>query len=59
MGYGFGRKLKTATLSELELKCMELQGTTQGGNMIGIIINVVSERFGKKEAERLFETYQM
>ena len=50
--------LKTATLEELEDECMELMGTQYGHNMIGIICNVVDERFGKEEAERLFDIYQ-
>tara|TARA_R100000008_G_C3551249_1_gene150529 strand:- start:576 stop:752 length:177 start_codon:yes stop_codon:yes gene_type:complete len=51
--------LKTATLDELENECDELVGTPFGHNMIGIICRTVSERFGKKDADRLFETYQM
>tara|TARA_R100001443_G_scaffold116821_1_gene138646 strand:- start:2534 stop:2710 length:177 start_codon:yes stop_codon:yes gene_type:complete len=51
--------IKEATIGELELECMRLQGTTFGHNMIGIICNVVDERFGEEEAERFFETYQM
>ena len=50
--------LKTATLEELEDECAELMGTPYGHNMIGIICNTVSKRFGGKEADRLFETYQ-
>jgi len=56
--YGFGRKLKTASLLELEDKCMELQGTTFGHNMIGIILGVVEDRFGEDEANRLSGLYQ-
>tara|TARA_R100001463_G_scaffold84788_1_gene139535 strand:+ start:587 stop:760 length:174 start_codon:yes stop_codon:yes gene_type:complete len=56
--YGFGRKLKTASLLELEEKCMELSGTTFGHNMIGIILGVVSDRFGDDEANRMYELYQ-
>ena len=51
--------IKTATLNELENKCAELVGTQYGHNMIGIICNVVDERFGKEEAQRLFNTYQI
>ena len=51
--------LKTATLEELEDECMELMGTQYGHNMIGIICNVVDERFGKEEAQRLYDTYQI
>ncbi len=51
--------LKTATLEELEDECMELMGTQYGHNMIGIICRTVSERFGKEEADRLFNTYQI
>ena len=50
--------LKKATLEELEDECAELMGTPYGHNMIGIICRTVSERFGKKEADRLFEFYQ-
>jgi len=56
--YGFGNKLKTASLTELEDKCMELQGTTFGHNMIGIILGVVADRFGEDEANRLSGLYQ-
>ena len=56
--YGFGNKLKTASLIELEEKCMELQGTSMGHNMIGLILNVVADRFGEDEAERMFKLYQ-
>jgi len=51
--------LQTATLEELENECAELMGTQFGHNMIGIICNVVDERFGKEQAERLFNFYQM
>ena len=50
--------LKTATLEQLEDECAELMGTPYGHNMIGIICRTVSERFGKEEADRLFEFYQ-
>ena len=51
--------IKTATLDELEEECMELMGTSYGHNMIGIICNVVEDRFGKEDAERLFNFYQI
>ena len=51
--------LKTATLEELEDECVELVGTPYGHNMIGIICGVVEDRFGKKDAERFFDTYQI
>ena len=51
--------LKTATLEELEDECMSVIGTTYGHNMIGIICQTVEDRFGEKEADRLFETYQI
>jgi len=51
--------IKTATLEELEDKCLELMGTPFGHNMIGIICNQVKNRFGKEEAERLYDSYQM
>ena len=51
--------LKTATLEELENECDELMGTPYGHNMIGIICRTVEDRFGKEDAERLFNTYQI
>ena len=51
--------IKTATLDELENECDELLGTPYGHNMIGIICGVVEDRFGKEDAERLFDTYQI
>ena len=51
--------IKTATLEELENECDELLGTPYGHNMIGIMCNVVDERFGKEEAQELFDDYQM
>ena len=51
--------LKTATLEQLEDECAELMGTPYGHNMIGIICQTVEDRFGEKEADRLFETYQI
>ena len=51
--------LKTATLEQLEDVCMELMGTPYGHNMIGIICQTVEDRFGKEDAERLFNTYQI
>ena len=50
--------LKTATLEEMEQECQSLIGSQFGHNMIGIICNVAQERFGEKEAERLFNLYQ-
>ena len=51
--------LKTATLDELEDECAELMGTPYGHNMIGIICQVAEKRFGKENADRLFNTYQI
>ena len=51
--------LKTATLEELENECEEVVGTPYGHNIIGLICNTVDERFGEKEAERLFNIYKM
>ena len=51
--------IKEATLEELENECAELMGTQFGHNMIGIICNEVDGRFGKEEAERLYNFYQM
>ena len=50
--------LKTATLKEMEEECARVMGTTFGHNMIGIICRAAGERFGKEEADMLFETYQ-
>ena len=50
--------IQTATLEQLKNECEELVGTQFGHNMIGIICNVVDERFGKEEAQRLFNEYQ-
>jgi len=50
--------LETATLEELDYECMRIMGTPYGHNMIGIICNVVEERFGEEEADKLFELYQ-
>lgn len=51
--------INTATLDELEDECMSVMGTQFGHNMIGIICNVVKERFSKEDADRLFNTYQI
>tara|TARA_R100000315_G_C5138910_1_gene79449 strand:- start:50 stop:220 length:171 start_codon:yes stop_codon:yes gene_type:complete len=51
--------IETATIEELEDKCFELMGTPFGHNMIGIICSQVENRFGKEEAERFYNTYQM
>lgn len=50
--------LKTATLEEMEGECARVMGTPFGHNMIGIICRAAGERFGKEEADMLFETYQ-
>jgi hypothetical protein len=50
--------IKTCTLSELENECIRVQGTNFGHNMIGIICEVASDRFGEEEGDRLFELYQ-
>ena len=51
--------LKTATLEEIREECENVYGTPFGHNMIGIMCNVVDERFGKEEAQELFDDYQM
>ena len=51
--------MNTATIEELENECYNVQGTAYGNNMIGIICNVVKERFGEDEADRLFDRYQL
>ena len=50
--------IEKATIEELEEECMEVLGTPYGHNMIGIICNVVSDRFGEDEADRFYESYQ-
>ncbi len=51
--------IKTATIEEIENECLELMGTPFGHNMIGIICSQVEDRFGKEEAERLYDSYQV
>tara|TARA_R110002012_G_scaffold271363_1_gene456579 strand:- start:116 stop:286 length:171 start_codon:yes stop_codon:yes gene_type:complete len=50
--------IKSCSLEELEDECIRAMGTTFGHNMIGIICEVASDRFGEKEGDRLFELYQ-
>ena len=50
--------LKTATLDEIWNECEKVNGTTFGHNMIGIMCNVVDERFGEEEAQELCNSYQ-
>ena len=51
--------IETCSLEELENECIKVLGTPYGHNMIGIICSQADKRFGKEEAERLFDTYQM
>ena len=51
--------LKTATIEELEDKCIEVMGTPYGHNIIGVICSQVEKRFGEDEANRFFDEYQM
>tara|TARA_R100000808_G_C2135173_1_gene143605 strand:- start:829 stop:1035 length:207 start_codon:yes stop_codon:yes gene_type:complete len=51
--------IKEASIEELEEECENVLGTPYGHNIIGLICNVVDERFGEEEANRFFETYQM
>ena len=51
--------LKTATLDEIREECECVLGTPFGHNMIGLMCSVVSDRFGKDEADSLFEDYQI
>tara|TARA_R110002074_G_scaffold364501_1_gene537986 strand:+ start:89 stop:262 length:174 start_codon:yes stop_codon:yes gene_type:complete len=51
--------LETATLDEIREECENVLGTPFGHNMIGIMCNIVDERFGKEEAKDLFDDYQM
>ena len=50
--------INKCTLEQLEEECEQVVGTQYGHNMIGIICQVTEERFGEKEANRLFELYQ-
>lgn len=50
--------LKTATLDEIWDECESVLDTQFGHNMIGIMCNVVKDRFGKDEADKLFQAYQ-
>ncbi len=49
----FSRKLKTASLIELENECYSLVGSNFGHNMIGIILSEVEKRFGQDQADRI------
>jgi len=51
--------LKTATLDEIREECESVLGTQFGHNMIGIMCGVVEDRFGKEQAEELFNDYQI
>ena len=51
--------IKEASIDELEEECENVLGTPYGHNIIGLICNVVDERFGEEESDRFFETYQM
>jgi|TARA_R100001082_G_C4284786_1_gene125516 hypothetical protein len=51
--------IKEATLEELEDECINVMGTPYGHNIIGIICSEAEKRFGKEEAKRLFELYQV
>ena len=51
--------LKTATLDEIREECENVLGTQFGHNMIGIMCEVVDERFGKEEAQELFDEFQI
>ena len=50
--------IKEATLEQLEEQCIEVLGTPYGHNIIGLICQEVADRFGEKEADRLFDLYQ-
>ncbi len=49
----FSRKLKTASLMELENECYGLVGSNFGHNMIAIILSEVEKRFGQDQADRI------
>ena len=50
--------MKECSLDDFEKQCIEVLGTPFGHNIIGIICQQVKEKFGKEEADRLFELYQ-
>ena len=51
--------LKTATIEELEEECESVLGTPFGHNIIGLICRQVEKEYGKEEADRFFNTYQV
>ena len=51
--------LKIATLDEIREEWESVLGTQFGHNMIGIMCGVVEDRFGKEQAEELFNDYQI
>ena len=51
--------LKTATLDEIREECENVLGTQFGHNMIGIMCQVVEDRFGEDKAEELYNDYQI
>ena len=50
--------INTCTLEELEDECIKVDGTNFGHTIIGIICRTALKRFGKKEGDRLFKSYQ-
>ena len=50
--------IKEATLEQLEEQCVDVLGTQYGHNIIALICQEVEDRFGEKEADRLFDLYQ-
>tara|TARA_Y100000593_G_C4316536_1_gene341210 strand:- start:2929 stop:3102 length:174 start_codon:yes stop_codon:yes gene_type:complete len=50
--------LETCSLEEMEMECIEVQGTPYGHNIIGIICRTAKKRFGKEAADKLFNEYQ-
>ena len=51
--------LETATLDEIREECESVLGTQFGHNMIGIMCQIVKDRFGKTEADEVFNDYQI
>lgn len=51
-------KIETATLDEIWDECESVLGTQFGHNMIQIMCQVVEKRFGKNEAQELYDVYQ-
>jgi hypothetical protein len=51
--------IKREEIKELEAECREVVGTPFGHNIIRLICMQVKEKFGKDEADRFFNKYQV